>query len=133
MVDRDYAKADFDAFSPLVSPAGCSEPTKPRGFRFPPVGCDADGCTVPWYVALTVGARLRLSTREDADILVLFYPAGDPPFPKASRGELLAKARPKPGADVELIAPRDGFYLVLYHQAGATSDRRHDLCVELVR
>jgi hypothetical protein len=88
---------------------------------------------VPWYVALTAGARVKLSTREEGEALVLFYPAGDPPFPKASRGELLAKARPKSGADVELVAPRDGFYLVLYHLDGATSERPYDLCAQLAR
>lgn len=136
ILDRDYVGGGSDVlFSPLLARRRC-EGADPgtRSFRFTKIGCDETRCIAPWYVALRRGDTVRLETSGDHEGMVLTYPQSDqPPFSKKGRGELLKKGWVKKGEAVELVAPAEGWYLLLFSIEGAKTDTPYDLCAELVR
>jgi DNA-directed RNA polymerase subunit RPC12/RpoP len=139
ILERAFVGQGSDVeLSPLLSRIPCSDPMRSivETFRFAPVACKAgvESCMAPWFVALRAGDVVHLETDRDPRGLVLFFPQNDePPFTKAGRGELITKGYVSPGNPLNLLAPRDGWYLVLYSIDGASPDERYDLCAELAR
>lgn len=139
ILERSFVGKGSDVeFSPLLSRAPCSDPLRGivETFRFAPLACQpgSESCVAPWFVALRAGDVVHLETDREPRGFVLFFPQRDePPFQKSGRGELIAKGYVSPGSPVNLVAPRDGWYLVLYSIDGASADARYDLCAELAR
>ncbi len=139
ILERSFVGNGSDVeFAPLLSRTPCSDPLRSivETFRFAPVACKAgaESCVAPWFVALRAGDVIHLETDSEPRGFVLFFPQNDePPFTKAGRGELVTKGYVSPGNPLNLLAPRDGWYLLIYSIDGASADERYDLCADLAR
>lgn len=138
IIERAYVGRGSDAgLSPLLSRSACDRPGRGivKTFRFAPSVCQTGAqCNAPWFVALRAGDVIRLETSSEPSGLVLFFPQSDePPFSKSGRGALIGKGTVAPGSHVELEAPRDGWYLLIYVIEEASPAVDYDLCAHLVR